>query len=182
MSKEKKEVKVAAPKKAEIKKKKPIRPGINSGRILEQRNQLKVTVGMLARSCDSTFTMIQDACKVQKKTLPEFTELHRFPETPIIPFNEKTRDVDVSDVSSMKMMERALMAHDKILADLWKKVRGVYPYKTQQNKSAPKTTRPVKPTDGKPSLGKAMLSKSLPDAKVKDVAEKPVAPRYGRRD
>lgn len=114
--------------------KKPKKKGVNSGASLEMRTNLILKLGMVARSCDSTYKMIQAAFTNGAKYEGEVT---RFPAGIEVPFDEKTREIKCNDLGELRKLDRALEKHDKDLTTIWKSVRT--PRKPRPTGNTPKT-------------------------------------------
>ena len=148
---EKKEAKAA---KVVVKSKKPMRPGINSGRMLEARTQAKNVCGQLARACDSTFKSIKLELLGLDKTLTDIGAdelLGRFPADIDAFFNEKTRNVETDDVSHLKRLEKALGLHEKKLNGVLKSIYGIKNAKRDaERQKQNKNKKPVRKGPQKP--------------------------------
>ena len=120
------------------KSKKPIKKGSNSGASLEQRISVKNSCGMLARSCATTFKLIEEM------PLKYEGEVLRFPKDIVIPFDEVTREIKSNELSELRKIERALQKHSKDLEYIWKQVR---PQRPVEDKKKPFDKRKVNPSN-----------------------------------
>jgi len=132
------------------KSKKPIKKGSNSGASLEQRISVKNSCGMLARSCATTFKLIEEM------PLKYEGEVLRFPKDITIPFDEVTREIKSNELSELRKIERALQKHSKDLEYIWKQVRGP---KVEKKKSFTQNRNPSTPFQSKSPQGKLSLGR-----------------------